>query len=437
MRNEPKSPRRPRIFYGWYIVAASFTSNIFVSGTYWQGFQLFFLPILREFGWSRAALSGAFSLRQVETGVFAPVLGFIVDRFGPRRVIMASGFVLGLGMILVAQTFSIWSFYLFFMVAAIGASGTSHSIGWAVAIARWFRRRRGVALGIGMSGPVMTGVVLIALAYCVKHYDWRATLAGAGVLLWCTVIPLAMLIRDSPESQGYLPDGDIPEAPDGPEGYKNSLPTQRITIDQQEYTTGQALRSRSFWIASTLLGILFFGTSGIQVHQVPYFESIGFSTTEAAATVSLVFALSGVGRIGAGFLADYMDIRYILAGMVGCHIIAWTYLAVADVNTLWDAVPFTIIFGIPFGAMVSIRPVLLAQLFGTRSLGSLSGMLQATSLASGTIGPVLMGWIFDIQGEYDLAIKIFIGSTALAIPLVFMVKPPLGRGTEESPTANI
>ena len=119
MRNEPKSPKRPRIFYGWYIVAASFTSNVFVSGTYWQGFQLFFLPILREFGWSRAALSGAFSLRQVETGVFAPVLGFIVDRYGPRRVIMASGFVLGLGMILVAQTFSISSFYLFFMVAAI------------------------------------------------------------------------------------------------------------------------------------------------------------------------------------------------------------------------------------------------------------------------------------------------------------------------------
>ena len=320
MHNEPKSSKRPRIFYGWYIVAASFTSNVFVSGAYWQGFQLFFLPILREFGWSRAALSGAFSLRQVETGVFAPILGFIVDRFGPRRVIMVSGFVLGLGMILVAQTFSIWSFYLFFMVAAIGASGTSHSIGWAVAIARWFRRRRGIALGIGMSGPVMTGVVLIVLAYCVKHYEWRATLVGAGVLLWCTVIPLAMLIRDSPESQGYLPDGDIPETLDRPESYENSSPAKRIATDQLEYTTGQALRSRSFWIASTLLGILFFGTSGLQVHQVPYFESIGFSTTEAAATVSLVFALSGVGRIGAGFLADYLDIRYILAGMVGVFV---------------------------------------------------------------------------------------------------------------------
>ena len=142
-----------------------------------------------------------------------------------------------------------------------------------------------------------------------------------------------MLIRDSPESQGYLPDGDIPETLDRPESYENSSPAKRIATDQLEYTTGQALRSRSFWIASTLLGILFFGTSGLQVHQVPYFESIGFSTTEAAATVSLVFALSGVGRIGAGFLADYLDIRYILAGMVGCHMVAWAYLAIVDVNT--------------------------------------------------------------------------------------------------------
>ena len=211
MQTTPDVKKRPRIFYGWYIVAASFTSNVFISGAYWQGFQVFFLPILREYGWSRAALSGAFSLRQVETGVFAPFLGFIVDRYGPRRVIMLSGFVLGLGMILIAQTFSLWSFYLFFLIASLGASGTSHSIGWAVVIASWFRRRRGIALGIGMSGPIMTGVVLFALAYFENSYGWRNTLTGTGVMLWIVVIPFAVVIRDSPESRGLLPDGDEPE----------------------------------------------------------------------------------------------------------------------------------------------------------------------------------------------------------------------------------
>jgi MFS family permease len=179
-----------------------------------------------------------------------------------------------------------------------------------------------------------------------------------------------------------------------------------------------------------MFGGMFFGTSAIQVHQIPYFESVGFSTAEAAVTVTLVFALSGVGRIGGGFLADYVDIRFILVGMVGFHVVAWTYLATAGVTTLWGAVPFTVLFGIPFGAMVSIRPVLLAQLFGTRSLGSLSGMLQATALASGVGGPVLMGWIFDVRGTYGLAIWIFIFVTALALPLAFMVKPSVADQAE-------
>ena len=430
MQTSPDRQKRPRIFYGWYIVAASFTSNVFVSGAYWQGFQLFFLPLLREFGWSRAALSGAFSMRQMEIGVFAPFLGFIVDRYGSRLVIMVSGFVLGLGMILVSFTFSLWSFYLFFMIASLGASGTSHAIGWAVAIAKWFRRKRGIALGMGMSGPVMTGVVLFGLAYFVDTYGWRDTLRGTGVMLWFIVIPLALVIKDSPESQGLLPDGDTPEEADPVAYVGDQTARPRPRFEEQGFTAGEALRSRSFWIISLMFGGMFFGTSAIQVHQIPYFESVGFSTAEAAVTVTLVFALSGVGRIGAGYLADFVDIRFILVGMVGFHVIAWTYLATAGVTTLWGAVPFTVLFGIPFGAMVSIRPVLLAQLFGTRSLGSLSGMLQATALASGVVGPVLMGWIFDVRGTYGLAIWIFIFVTALALPLAFMVKPTVAVQTE-------
>ncbi len=353
--------------------------------------------------------------------MFAPVIGIMVDKFGPRRVIMGSGFVLGLGMILVSFTFSIWSFYLFFMIASLGASGTSHAIGWAVVISRWFKRKRGIALGIGMSGPVLTGLVLIFVTYFVNNYGWRATVAGAGVVLWMTVIPMAMFIRETPESQGLLPDGDLLKVQDGEiEGTEVS---QLKPAAEPGFTVSQALHSRSFWIASLLFAGMFFGTSAIQVHQIPYFQSVGFSTGKAALTVSLVFALSGIGRIGAGYLADYVDIRFILGGMVGFHVIAWTYLATVGVDSLLSAVPFTILFGIPFGAMVSIRAVLLAQLFGTRALGSLSGMLQATALASGVVGPVFMGKVFDVTGDYSLAINTFIFVTALAMPLALLVKP--------------
>jgi cyanate permease len=193
--------------------------------------------------------------------------------------------------------------------------------------------------------------------------------------------------------------------------------------EEQGVSAGEALRSRAFWVVSILLGSMLFGTSAIQVHQVPFFESKGFSTAEAATTVSLVFLLSGVGRIGAGLLTDYLEVRHVLAIMVIMQVVGWTYLIVYGTTTLLASVPFTLFYGVSFGAMVSIRPVLLAQLFGTRSLGSLSGMLQATALASGTIGPVFMGWIFDINQAYDAALITFIVTTAIGFPLAYTIRP--------------
>lgn len=431
MRTAPETQRRPRIFYGWYLVAASFTCNAFTSGAYWQGFQVFFLPILREFGWSRAALSGAFALRQIETGAFAPILGFVVDRIGPKPVIIFGAVLLGIGMVLISYTFSIWSFYLFFMVASIGASGTSHAIGWTVVIVRWFRRLRGTALGIGVSGPIFTGVVIFLLAWLVGEVGWRWTIRGTGVALILIIVPLAMLIRMNPLQHGWLPDGDRPRGPgepdrfpEDPEAEREARRARRAALeDDQGVTAGVALRTRSFWMASSVFMAMFLGTSALQVHQVPLFESKGFTTAEAAVTVSLVFLASGVGRIGAGFLADIFEVRYVLALMVGMQAFSWLYLFAYGTTALWASVPFTIFYGIAFGAMVSVRPVLLAQLFGTRALGSLAGMLQATALMSGTVGPVFMGWIFDINQSYDVAVFTFIVTTAVGLPLAWAIRP--------------
>ena len=180
------------MFYGWYLVAASFVTNLVMTATFWQGFQVFFLPILREFGWSRAAISGAFTLRQLETGILAPVLGFAVDRYGPRRVIVVSGFVVGLGILAVSRTWSLGTFYGFFLLASMGASGTSHTITWPVAIARWFRRRRGMVLGIATSGPFLAGILLPFMTLLVQEVGWRQTLVYAGLTIWLVVLPLGV-----------------------------------------------------------------------------------------------------------------------------------------------------------------------------------------------------------------------------------------------------
>ncbi|MSQ22212.1 MAG: MFS transporter, partial [Dehalococcoidia bacterium] len=129
------SRNHPRVFYGWYIVLASVALNFYLSIVFFQGFQVFFLPILTEFTWSRALTSGAYSLRQLESGFLAPVVGFLVDKWGPRTVILVSVICTGAGMVLLSTIHSISSFYLALMVVSIGTSGASHGITWPVAVA--------------------------------------------------------------------------------------------------------------------------------------------------------------------------------------------------------------------------------------------------------------------------------------------------------------
>ena len=409
------------MFYGWYLVAASFVTNLVMTATFWQGFQVFFLPILREFGWSRAAISGAFTLRQLETGILAPVLGFAVDRYGPRRVIVVSGFVVGLGILAVSRTWSLGTFYGFFLLASMGASGTSHTITWPVAIARWFRRRRGMVLGIATSGPFLAGILLPFMTLLVQEVGWRQTLVYAGLTIWLVVLPLGSLVRDSPEPYGQAPDGDAPEPG---AGTVRSSASPFPAAESRGHTLKEALHGRDFWLISTLFGILFFGLSGFQVHQIPYFESLGWTPTRAALTVTGVLFLSGAGRMGAGALADVLSLRFVLVALVLMHLTAWVYLATVDVSSIARMLPFTVLYGVAFGSMVSLRPVLLVKFFGTRSLGSLSGLIQSGTLISGMVGPVMMGLVFDVTGEYSAAIHIIIGVTLTALPLAFLIKPP-------------
>ena len=410
--------RKPRIFYGWYLVAASFFSNTLTAGLYWQGFQVFFLPLIQEFGWSRAALSGAFAMRQVETGIAAPVVGVAIDKWGPRRVIMMSAWMLALGLMLVGFTSNLITFYIFFFFASIGASGTSHSVSWAVLLARWFSRRRGTAIGIGTSGPALAGLILVILSWSVETFGWRISVQAGGAVALVVLLAFSLVVRDRPEDMGLLPDGEAQPSPN--DSSKRSRPVPR----EEQFTVAGALRDYRFWVLTLLFTSLFFGTSGMHVHHVPYFQNdLGLSSTEAAAIVAVVFLVSGVGRIGVGVLTDILDLRIVLGIIVVLNISSWAYLLAAPLDSWLMVLPYAILFGIPFGAVVSIRPLLMAKLFGGRSLGSLLGLFHAGALGSGIVGPVIMGWIYDVQGSYHTSLFLFLAVSVVAAPLVFLIRP--------------
>jgi len=411
---------RSRYFYGWNIVAACFASNLLTAGVYWQGFQVFFLPMLAEFGWSRTLFSLAFSFRQVEVGVGAPLVGLLVDRIGARMTIVYSGLLTALGMALIGFTWDIYSFYFFFLLASVGASGTSHAVSWIVAIARWFRRRRGTAVGIAMSGPTLSGLVLLTLENGVSTYGWRPAIFVTAFLVLVVVVPLAWLVvRDTPEQMGLHPDGDVPT--EGVSAAQHAA--AGAATESENLTVKQALHTRNFWAIVVVFSCIFFGHSGIQVHQVALMvDDIGIDTGSATLLLGITFLVSVFGRIGAGVVSDFLDLRLVVGGIVAINMAAWAYLTFAPVTDFWTALPFALLYAVPFGATVSIRPLLMAKLFGPRAMGTIMGLFQMITLSAAILGPVFMGWVFDTTQSYHPSLVVIMLTSAFALPWVLLVR---------------
>jgi MFS family permease len=182
---------------------------------------------------------------------------------------------------------------------------------------------------------------------------------------------------------------------------------------------------REFWVLTAFMAGTFVVNSGFQFHQIPYFEQDkGFSSAEAATTVMLVFLASGFGRVGSGFLIDVMDYRLVLAlisTMIGA---SFLYLQVAEVASLYQTLPFVVVFGVAFGATIPLRGALGGMLFGTRSLGSIIGLLQGGAVAAGVIGPVFMGAAFDLDGNYTSAIWVLLVVSLGMAPVSLAMRSP-------------
>ena len=264
-------PMMRKVFYGWYIVAASIGINFYITVAFGLGFNVFFLPVLREFGWTRALTSGAFSLRALESGFLTPVIGFLVDRWGPRIVILWGVILAGAGMIMMGYINSLLTFYIAFLIASLGVTGAGHGVSWVAAVANWFQRLRGRALGISMLGPVIGGPFLVVIALLEQVIGWRTATIILGIGLWIVGIPLAMVARPRPEPYGYLPDGDKPKASASGEG---DIPGVATEVSSNGLTVAQAMRIQDFWVLLFLFALMFVGISGLMIHLIPLLEDL-------------------------------------------------------------------------------------------------------------------------------------------------------------------
>ena len=407
-----KNRQKPRIFYGWYIVAASIVLNSYIGMSIWQGFTAFFLPILRDFGVSRTLLSGAFSIRQVESGFLSPLVGYIIDRTSPRKVIIIGILMSGLGLILTGLSTNIINFYLAFILMSAGVSFSNHSVAWSVMVTRWFNKKRGRATGLTFMGGAFGGPSVIFIAILLESYGWRSSVIILGIGMWVIGIPLALVARSRPEDYGYLPDGDTE--------IDSEIETKNAVQQNDTYfTLKQAMSSKYFWGIIAIFGTQSVSIQGLLTHQIAYLEGIGFSTTIAASTVAIYFGVSGIGRFVVGFLTDRFDWQGVFIAMVIGQVIG--LLMLANVSVYSHAAAAALVMGFSHGMMVPIRLIISSKLFGTNNLGSIWGTVAGSTLALGVVGPVYLGWTFDTFGSYVPALYVLSFVLFTAIPMILII----------------
>jgi OFA family oxalate/formate antiporter-like MFS transporter len=399
-----------KVFYGWWIVGACFLIMFYVGGVVFYGFTAFFEPIRREFGWSYAQISLAASLRGMEMGLFAPIAGFLVDRFGARTLTLLGAIVVGLGLILLSYTQSLAMFYGSTLLIAFGAGGCALVVTMA-AVANWFRRKVGIALGVMMSGVGASGLLVILIVHLIDGYGWRTTLIFLGAGMWALGIPLSFMIRDRPEKYGYFPDGEISREP---------LSSTEANGEGVEIGLRDALRQRTFWYLNIIEAIRLLTVSSVIIHVMPYLSSIDVPRATAGIIAGAIPLFSIMGRFGFGWLGDIFDKR---------HVMAWTFvfigvgmLAFCYMRAIWIILVFLLIFPPGYGGGIVLRGAILREYFGRESFGKILGITYGSGAIGGIIGPTLAGWAFDTLGTYHVVWLAFCGLNALAIWLIMKMR---------------
>ena len=399
-----------KIFYGWWIVFACFLISLYVSSVIFYGFTAFFEPLVEDFGWSYTQISFAASLRGLEMGLLFPLIGFLVDRFGSRKLIFCGVVVVGFGLLVLSFTRSLAMFYGSFLLLGFGVGGVSSVVSMTV-VANWFRKKLGIALGVMMSGFGASGLLVPVIVRLIDVYNWRNTLIILGLGMWSLGIPLSFVIRNRPEQYGYLPDGTS----SSDQGGDNEIQDKAVEIGVKE-----ALKKKSFWYLNIAETIRFMALAAVVTHVMPYLSSVGISRASAGLVAGAIPLFSIIGRFGLGWLGDILDKRYIMA--MAFLIMSLGMLAFGYVQVMWLLFLFLVLFSSGSGGSMVLRGAILREYFGRDSLGKILGITMGFASIGGIIGPTLAGWVFDTLGSYHLIWFVFCGIIGLAIGLILKIR---------------
>ena len=423
MLNAPETAQRPtrRVFFGWWIVGAGFSLQAINGGLLFHGFTVYFLPLQDHFGWSGALIAGAFSLSRFESAILGPIHGWAVDKYGARYIVLFGIIVFGIGFLLFSAVNSILTFFLAFAFLSVGSSlGGFLSI--SATIAQWFSRKRSLAMGISMTGMGLGGVMVPAIAWSVTNQGWQTTAFISGILVWVIGIPSAFLMRHKPEAYGYLPDGDLPAVvePGVPDGLGDSH------VTDGSFSARQALQTPAFWLLSGGHAAALLMVSTVSIHQVPHMvRSVGLSLEAAGGMVALLLAITVVGQLGGGYVADRINKQLLLVVCMLGHAVGMLFLAYA--TTVPHLLIFAVLHGLAWGVRGPTIQAIRADFFGRAAFGTIMGFSSMVIMVAMIAAPIFAGWMADLRGgDYQLPFTILAGLVGLgSVFFVFARKPVL------------
>ena len=400
--------KKPKFFYGYGVVLAIFSIMV-VAGGIWASFGVFFEPMLTEFGWTRATLSGAASLRMFIAALLGIAGGRLTDKFGPRPVVTVCGLFLGLGFFLMSRINTIGQLYLVFgVITGVGMGGLFVPV--ISTVARWFAKRRGMMTGIVLSGAGLGTIIMPPLAtWLITTYGWRTAYTIIGLAAMAVIVPATQFIKRDPTQVRQLPDGE-----NGVKAESLGLPTSSLPLRG-------AIHTRQFWILSAVFGSIWFSSIAITVHIVIHAIDLGIPAASAANILAIMGGVGIAGRILIGSAADRIGHKPVF--IIGFTLIVVSLLWLLAAKELWALYLFAVIFGLGFSGLLVLQSLLAARLFGLGSLSVIIGSVEFVSAALSIPSAIVTGYIFDIMGSYQLAFLILVGVSIIGLMLTLLLRP--------------
>ncbi|HEX4066839.1 MAG TPA: MFS transporter [Acidobacteriaceae bacterium] len=411
----PRAEESSLHYAGWGVLAAAFVGvGVSFAPIVPYTFSLFLDPLHAAFGWKREAMGGAFALAAITVALVSPLIGLLLDRFPPRRIILPAILVFALALASLSKLDSrIARFYLIFFVLGLAANGTAQ-FAYTRTILTWFSKHRGLALALLLTGSGVGSILLPPLTESmIRHHGWRAAWLMLGGIALLGLPLTAMLVRNRPEK-----------------------PLMRTDRQAAGVPVRAALRTSAFWILAVITALSAFSENGLVTNLAAILTQHGVLATSAALALSVRGGAGIIGRLFIGFAIDRVSPERIQTFVLTLAAAGTLVLAFANTGSM--ALVGAGILGVGLGSEADVGPYLLARYFGRRHFSVLYGLTWTAYAIGGGTGPLWIGHMYDHAGGYQPRFIVYLAGVASAAVLLSLFLPATPRsGRLESETAAI